>query len=148
MSHFEGDRSVALPPSVVGPKLSNAGYIVGCLKNVEQVVESSPDRAVWKLRTGFTFLSTTLEITLEVMGRTDNAAIFRATSRGVGATSVVQAVLTFQPADSGTTIHYTADILERTGLLKLVSAGLIQSAAKSVIEDTWKMIEARLLSGQ
>ena len=42
------------------------------------------------------------------------------------------------------TVKYAAEVVERTGLIKILSPGLIQSSAKSVIEDTWKSIEARL----
>jgi hypothetical protein len=78
MIHFEGDRFFPLPPDVVADRLGNAAFLVGCLNNVEQVVEATADKA------------------------------------------------------------------ERTGFLKIVSGGLIQAAAKTVIEDTWKAIEAKL----
>jgi carbon monoxide dehydrogenase subunit G len=141
---FEGDRVFALPVSSVVAKLTDAGFLVGCLNNVEHVAEAGPDKAVWKLRTGFSFLSTTLDITLTVVERSESSATFKAFSRGVGASSTVQALLTFASADQGTRVHYSADVVERTGFLKIVSAGLIQSAAKTVIEDTWKSIEAKL----
>jgi carbon monoxide dehydrogenase subunit G len=144
MIQFEGDRHFSLKPEIVVDRLSNAAFLVGCLKNVEQVVEATPDRAVWKLRTGFSFLSATLEITLNVTERAQGRTSFEAISRGVGATSVVRAVLTFTPIDVGTTVHYVAEVAERTGLLKIISAGLIQAAAKNVIEDTWQAIEAKL----
>jgi carbon monoxide dehydrogenase subunit G len=142
---FEGDRTFTLPPEVVAARLSDAAFLVACLQNVEHVAEAAPDKAVWKLRTGFSFLSTTLEIALTVLERTEASATFKAFSRGVGASSTVQAVLTFAPHENGTVVHYTADVVERTGFLKIVSAGLIQSAAKTVIEDTWKSIEAKLV---
>lgn len=144
MIQFEGDRSIALPPDTVAARLGDAAFLVGCLQNVDQVVEAGPDRAVWKLRTGFSFLSATLEITLTVTGREPGRATYEAVSRGVGASSTVRAALTFQPAGGGTTVHYTAEVAERTGFLKIVSPGLIQAAARSVIEDTWKAIEAKL----
>ena len=144
MIRFEGDRFFPLPPDVVSAKLGDAAFLVSSLNNVEEVVEATPDRAVWKLRTGFSFLSTTLEIRLAVTGREPSLATYEAFSKGVGASSRVLAVLTFQPSDSGTTVHYTADVAERTGFLKIVSAGLIQAAAKTVIDDTWKAIEAKL----
>jgi carbon monoxide dehydrogenase subunit G len=144
MIHFEGDRTFALPTDVVAARLSDAAFLVGCLESVDQVMESSPDRAVWKLRTGFSFLSTSLEVTLTVVERTPTTATFDALSRGVGATSRVRATLTFQAQENETVVHYSAELVERTGFLKIVSAGLIQAAAKSVIEDTWKAIEAKM----
>jgi carbon monoxide dehydrogenase subunit G len=144
MIHFEGDRSFPLTADIVAAKLGDAQFLLSCLQNVEQVMEANPDRAVWKLRTGFSFLSTSLEITLKVIDRSTTQATFEAFSRGVGASSTVRAVLSFQPAEAGTAVHYSADLVERTGFLKIVSGGLIQAAAKTVIEDTWKGIEAKL----
>ncbi|HKB05154.1 MAG TPA: SRPBCC domain-containing protein [Gemmataceae bacterium] len=144
MIHFEGDRSFSLPPDVVADKLGDAAFLVSCLQNVDEIVSISPDKAVWKLRTGFSFLSTRLEITLTVTGRSARSTTYEALSRGVGATSLVRATLTFEPADGGTRVRYTADVAERTGFLKIVSPGLIQAAAKKVIEDTWKAIEAKV----
>ena len=147
MPQFEGERSFALPPDFVAARLGDADFLLSCLHNVDHVVESGPDKAVWKLRTGFSFLSTTLEVTLTVTERTPDRAEYEAFSRGVGASSRVKAVLTFKPSDSGTTVRYSAEIVERTGFLKVVSSGLIQAAAKTVIEDTWKSIEAKLSAG-
>ena len=144
MIHFEGDRTVPVPPNVAAARLGDAGFILSCLDNVGQVVESGPDKAGWKLRTGFSFLSTTLEVTLTVTERSADRVAYEAFSKGVGASSTVRAVLTFQPAGPGTTVHYAADIVERTGFLKVVSGGLIQAAAQKVIEDTWKAVESRL----
>ncbi|HJZ93617.1 MAG TPA: SRPBCC domain-containing protein [Gemmataceae bacterium] len=144
MIHFEGERYFTLPVEHVAARLSDAAFLVGCLQNVEQVVSAEPDKAVWKLRTGFSFLSTTLEIALTVLERVPTGATYRVASRGVGASSVVQAALSVRPHDGGTKVHYSADVAERTGFLKIVSPGLIQAAAKTVIEDTWKSIEAKL----
>jgi len=144
MIRFEGDRHFSLAKEIVASKLSNAAFLVSCLQKVEKILESSPDRAVWKLRTGFSFLSTSLDVTLSVTSRADDRATFDAHSKGVGASSLVRAVLSFLPNGEGTIVHYEAEVVERTGFLKIVSPGLIQAAAKTVIEDTWKSIEEKL----
>jgi carbon monoxide dehydrogenase subunit G len=144
MTKFEGDRSFALPYETVAAKLGDAAFLLSCLRNVDQVVEAGPDKAVWKLRTGFSFLSTTLEVALTVTERSAERAAYEALSRGVGASSRVVAVLSFAPAGSGTLVRYTAEIVERTGFLKVISGGLIEAAARSVIDETWKAIEAKL----
>ena len=104
MTQFEGDRTFPLPPDVVAARLADAAFLVSCLQNVDEVVESSPDRAVWKLRTGFSFLSTSLEITLTVTERSAERATYTALSKGVGASSLVRATLTFHPEDAGTRV--------------------------------------------
>jgi carbon monoxide dehydrogenase subunit G len=147
MIRFEGNRYLELPSDSVYARLTDASFLVHCQRNVVELVEASPDKAVWKLRTGFSFLSTTLEITLSVTERESGRAAYVALSRGVGATSLVRAELKFQPTEVGTTVHYSAEVAERTGFLKIVSPGLIQAAAKNVIEETWKAIEEKLAAG-
>src|SRR5262245_39389340 len=43
MIHFEGEKSFALPVAEVAAKLSDAGFLVGCLADTK-VVEATPDR--------------------------------------------------------------------------------------------------------
>jgi carbon monoxide dehydrogenase subunit G len=145
MSHFEGARSFPLPPSEVFARLGDAAFLVGCLKNVDEVVETGKDKAVWKLRPGFSFMRGTLEITMDIVERTPDTSVkVKLFSRGIGATSTVQAVLTFQPTGGGTAVHWLADLTETTGLLKLVPKSLISSAAGKVIEETWAEVDKKL----
>jgi carbon monoxide dehydrogenase subunit G len=65
-------------------------------------------------------------------------------SKAIGASSDVEAVLTFAPAGAGTRVHWTADVKSLSGLLKLVPSGLIRGAAQSVIDDVWKQVDAKL----
>src|SRR3954463_8497969 len=110
MIQFEGDRPFPLPPAAVAARLGDAAFLLSCLENVDQVVEAGPDKAVWKLRTGFAFLSTSLEVTLTVTDRSPERTAYEAVSRGVGASSKVRAVLTYQPAGAGTNVHYSAEV--------------------------------------
>jgi carbon monoxide dehydrogenase subunit G len=145
MIHFEGDRSFPLPPADVFAKLSDATFLVSCLKNVDQVVEQSADKAVWKLRPGFAFIRGTLEVTMDITERVPHQAVkVKLFSRGIGATTTVMSVLNLQSKDAGTAVHWLADVTEMTGLLKLVPKGLISSAAGKVIDETWTEIEMRL----
>ena len=144
MIRFEGDRSFALPADAVAARLSDASFLVGCLNNVEEVVEATADRAVWKLRTGFSFAALSSKLRSRSPATFPIERLTRQSAAALAPTSVVRAELRFIPIDVGTTVHYTAEVAERTGVLKIVSAGLIQAAAKNVIEDTWKAIEARL----
>jgi len=41
MIHFEGDRSFPLAPEDVAARLGNAAFLVGCLENVDEVVEGA-----------------------------------------------------------------------------------------------------------
>ena len=138
MIRFEGDRSFALPADAVAARLSDASFLVGCLNNVEEVVKATANRAVWKLRTGISLsrLSSKLRVTVAEPHLPEIERLTRQSAAALAPTSVVRAELRFIPIDVGTTVHYTAEVAERTGVLKIVSAGLIQAAAKNVMSKT------------
>jgi carbon monoxide dehydrogenase subunit G len=143
MIHFEGTREFARPPAEVAAKLADAAFLVGCLK-VDAVVEVAADRAAWRLRPPFSFVSGTLETTLDVVERSPERARYRLVTRGIGATATVDAAMHFAPAEGGTRVEWTGDLVELTGLLKLVPKGLVTSSAGKVIEEVWQSIEAKL----
>ena len=68
MIHFEGEKSFPLPVAEVAAKLSNAGFLAGCLPDT-QLTEATPDRAVWRLRPKLSFLTGGLDTVLEATER-------------------------------------------------------------------------------
>ncbi|MFO0801709.1 MAG: SRPBCC domain-containing protein [Gemmataceae bacterium] len=144
MIHFTGERRFALPVGELFSKLSDAAFLVGCLPDAK-VAESSADRVAWKLKPKLSFLTGGLDAVIEVVGREPGrTATFRIVSKAIGASSTVAAVLQFLATESGTLVNWAGDLLEVTGLLKMVPKGLLQGTAEKVIEDTWQAIEAKL----
>jgi carbon monoxide dehydrogenase subunit G len=145
MSRFEGDQYLPQSPSDLWPKLSDARFLVRCVPGIEKVPQLEPNRAVFILRPGLAFMRGTLEVTMEVAETVPNqSARFILLSKGIGSTSDVQATLTFQPHETGSRIHWTAEIRQLGGLLKAVPGGLIQAAARKVISDAWTAVETQL----
>ena len=108
------------------------------------VLEVGPDQSVWKTRLGMGVISSTIQVTLTVVERLGNQTKYLAVTSGGGGTGRSEILLSFDEHENGTHVTYQADILERTGLLKIVSISLIRSAAQTVIEETWQSINARL----
>ena len=52
--------------------------------------------------------------------------------------------LALTPQDSGTRVHWTADVKDLGGLLKAVPRGLVQAAAQKVIADAWEAAARQL----
>ncbi|MBX9583158.1 MAG: SRPBCC family protein [Gemmataceae bacterium] len=147
MIHFEGDKHFPRPVAEVAAKLSDAGFLVGCLPDA-RVAEATPDRAAWKLKPKLSFLTGSLDSVLAVTARDPGKSVaYRVTAKAIGATSTVDAALTFREADGGTAVHWTGDLVEVTGLLKMVPKGLLQGTAETVIADVWAAVEARLAAG-
>jgi carbon monoxide dehydrogenase subunit G len=147
MIHFEGDRAFALPVPEIFAKLSDAVWLVGCLEDAK-VVSATPDRAVWKLKPKLSFLTGSLDAAIDVTAREPNkTAAFKIVTKAIGASSTVTATLQFAAAElGGTAIHWTGDLVEVTGLLKMVPKGLLHGTAEKVIEDVWAAVSAKLMA--
>jgi carbon monoxide dehydrogenase subunit G len=145
--HHEGDKDFQLPLDFVYAKLSDAAFLVHCLNDVE-IVRAEPDVAEWKLRPALAFIAGTLDVSLTISERSPpnsmKATVF---SKGIGATSTVETALSFTSADSGTKVHWTLDVTQLTGLLKLAPKSLMQGAAIKVVEDVWEQIMEKLRTG-
>ena len=148
MIHFEGDKLIPRPLAEVSAKLSDAGYLVNCLPD-SQITEATPDRAAWSLRPKLSFLTGSLHATMDVTAReAAKAAAFKIATKAMGAGSTVNVGLTFaETADGATAVHWTGDIVEVTGLLKMVPKGTMQGAAQKVIEDVWKAVIEKVSAG-
>src|SRR5262245_3073080 len=146
MLHFEGDKDFPQPPAESWAKFSDLRFIVQCIPDVEAVLKAEASEAQIKLRPGFSFVRSTLEITLRVLETAPpNSTRIAAHSKGIGSTSDVEASLLLTPRDDGTRIHWTVDITALGGLLKAVPQGLIKASAQKVINDLWAALEARLV---
>lgn len=142
--HHEGDKEFQLPIDSVFARLSDAAFLAHCLKDVE-IVRAETDVAEWKLRPALAFIAGTLDISLTITERNSPTAM-KATvfSKGIGATSTVETVLSFIAAEGGTRVHWTLDVTQLTGLLKLAPKSLMQGAAIKVVEDVWEQIMDKL----
>jgi carbon monoxide dehydrogenase subunit G len=144
MIHFEGDRSFPLPVAEVAAKLSDAGFLVNCLPDAD-VAEATPDKAAWKLKPRLSFLTGSLNVEMTAATREPGKSVaYKVFAKAMGASSTVVTHLTFAEADGGTAVHWTGDLEQVTGLLKVVPKGLLQGAAQKVIDDVWAAITAKL----
>ena len=148
MAQFEGVETFPLPVSTVFAKLSDAGFLAGCLSGAT-VGLATPDKAEWKVKPKLAFISGSLDTTATVTAREPDArAVYQIFAKGIGATTSVDSVMTFAPtADGGTNVTWTGDISARTGLLKLVPSTLIEGSAKKVIADVWADVRKKLMEG-
>ena len=144
MIQFEGDKSFTLPIKEVASKLSDAGFLVKCLPDTE-VTEATPDKAAWKLRPKLSFLTGGLHAEIAAVAKVpDKSVSFKVFTKSIGASSTVITTLHFKEDGGGTSVHWTGELTEVTGLLKAVPKGLLQSTAQKVIEDVWAAVSAKL----
>ena len=147
---FEGDRDFAQAPDAVFVKLTDARFLVTCIPDVETLTRVEADQASLVLRPGLSFVRGNLEVELRLSELTaPTSARVVLVSKGIGSSSTVDATLRFAAGlDHGTRVHWSAEVKELGGLLKMVPSGLIRGAAQKVINDVWSIIERNLASCQ
>jgi carbon monoxide dehydrogenase subunit G len=147
MLRFEGDRDFPLPPAELFARLSDAGFLVQCIPDVESVTSLEAGKATMVLRPGFSFVRGTLDMTLQLIDvAPPRSETVRLHSKGIGSTSDVEANLTVSEHDGGSRVHWVAEIKSLGGLLKMVPTGLARGAAEKVINDAWNKVSAKLAS--
>lgn len=144
MLRFEGNREFAQRAEELFAKLTDARFLVTCVPDVETISEVQADHASVVVRPGLSFVRGTLQLDARVTeASAPTSARIEVKTKGIGSNSTVEAQLTFTPQETGTRIHWLAEVKELGGLLKMVPSGLIRGAADKVINDVWTRIESQ-----
>lgn len=97
------------------------------------------------VRPGFSFLrmtmKTDIQIECDAAGRTARLTI---RSQGIGAAMEVASQLQVADNGPGATLHWSAQVVKRTGLVATVSPDLVRAAADQVIRTGWQRVRERL----
>jgi carbon monoxide dehydrogenase subunit G len=146
MLRFDGQKDfLQLTPEKLWEKLSDARFLVQCVPDVHEVSRQERGDAAFTLRPGFAFIRGTLQVTMRVVEAMSPGSVKLAlTSKGIGTSSEVEAVLAISALDSGSRVNWTTEVKQLGGLLKAVPKGLIQGAAQKVVNDAWNAVEAKL----
>jgi uncharacterized protein len=145
MMTFEGMEEFAHAPDDLFVKLADVEWLSRALPDAE-VLECTPDRAQWKVKPKFAFMSGTLDTSADVLERVSGELVrYRLVSKGVGSSSTVIANLRFSSREGmGTMVNWTGEMTELGGLLKLVPQPMLHSTVKKVIQELWIAIRTKL----
>ena len=145
MLRFEGDKRLIPDPATCWAKLTDPGFLIQCISNIEAVEQFQPDQIRFKLRPGVSFVRGTLEVTVKIdQIEPARSARYSIRSQGIGSSSDVEALLTLTPVESGSRVHWVAEIKSLGGLLKAIPQGLIKASAQKVIGDILSEVETKL----
>jgi carbon monoxide dehydrogenase subunit G len=145
MLHFESDHEFSLPPTQLWLKLADIHFLAECVPDAESVTFPEADTAQLVLRPGLAFVKGTLHLTMKLIDPTEGkSARLLLTTKGIGTTSAVEAAYQLAATETGTRLHWTADVTQLGGLLKAVPQGLLKAAAQKIINDAWAALEAKL----
>jgi len=137
MIQMNGERQVSVPPDRLYSEMVDLTRLVHTLPDVSKVKSITEDQATFVVKPGLAFVKGELDTVVQrVQQDPPHSATLAISSKGVGTSSKVQATFHLEPAEGGTLLRWTADVLELGGLLKFVPSGLLKGAGKKVF-DTW-----------
>jgi carbon monoxide dehydrogenase subunit G len=142
---FQGERAFPLPADVLFARLADATFLMNCIPDASPTGATNADLAECSVRPGFSFVRGSLDVAVHMQSRQPPANMkCLVTSKGIGSSADVEAVLAFASMESTTKVAWTATIVKLGGLLKAIPAGLIRGAAQKVIDDVWAGVDAKL----
>ena len=138
---LSGAESFACDRETLFSKVTDTRFVTSIIPDLERVEELTGDRIVCRVRPKLTFLSASLKMTMKLDHFTPpQRARLNIIGRGIGASIEIVTDLVLEPADAGSELHWTAEVVRREGLLKPVGDSLIQAAAERVMADGWRML--------
>lgn len=148
MVHLSGDERFDLPPDVVWRSLSDPRFLCQCFPGVDAVLRADDRSATLVVRPGFSFARGTLEVSFQFADvESGDHARVEIQLKGIGSSAKLESHFSLASSDVGSSVTWTADVLEFGGLLKAVSHGLMQAAAQKVAADTWAEVRRRIAVG-
>lgn len=142
---FGGEEQFTSPPEKLYGLLTNLSAMARTIPDLvssEQVDERTLNCVV---RPGFSFMRGTmrLAIALGECQPTTSAAMSVA-AQGIGVGMKIGSNLQISPDGAGSKLDWTAQILERKGLISAVSPALLKGAADQVIRHAWQAVRKEL----
>ena len=137
--NFTGVEHFECMPVELWARLTDMPFVSRAIPDVDRFDRVDAMGFACRVRPRFAFLTGSLDLTFEVIElQPQDRLKVRSRGKGIGAAVVVEAELRLSAKDQGTELQWTGIIVSREGLLKPVSAGLIQGAAQRVIDNFWK----------
>jgi carbon monoxide dehydrogenase subunit G len=147
--HLDGMELFVQPCEHLWERLTDLSFVVRCMPDLDKVVLTEPNRIVFRVKPGFSFIRGTLEITLALIdARRPDRARMRIGSKGVGSGVKMEASFLLADAETSATgqtcLAWSAEVLELQGLLKPVGKSLIAAAARQVIAAAFARLRTEL----
>jgi len=135
---FTGKEELEAARQQLWDRLTDMNFIAKLIPDLERVEKVESDSLICRVRPQFSFLSASLRLTFEIMEADPPEHLkVRCNGKGIGASIEVETDVRLVQESGATILDWNSVITKRGGLLKPVSAGLIQGAARKVIDDFW-----------
>jgi carbon monoxide dehydrogenase subunit G len=145
MLELSGEESFDRPREDLWPSLTSPAFLCRCFPGVDRVTRSDERSAAVVIRPGFSFVRGTLDVSFDFseLEPPDSARVL-VNIKGIGSTAQLETLIEFVDSGGQTTAKWSIRALQFGGLLKAVSQGLMEAAARKVAADTWSEVRLQL----
>jgi carbon monoxide dehydrogenase subunit G len=143
MIRFSGQIEFPYPRTAVCSRLTDATFLAGCAPGAT-IHSATVDAAAWTAPSPFRVVSSTIESTLTIHERRPESLEFVLVNRIAGALLNVKIRFVFADSPAGVFVEWSAEILTRTGLLKIVPPMVLRSQIEAQLGDLWRGVETKL----
>lgn len=135
---FSGQEDFSQEQADLWNKITDLEFIASIIPDLERVEQVDSDQLVCRVKPQFTFLRGTLQLTFDFLERKppDHLKI-SVHGKKIGASLTMEIKIAFTQTDQGSRLCWECEILKRTGLLKPISASLVQGAAENILVKMW-----------
>lgn len=147
MDPIRGEETFNAPPEKVYAALTDLDDLAKNIPDVQSAEKVDDCTLACTVRPGFSFIRGTLKSRIRIVESTPGERVKIAVSAsGIGMAMEIEARLKIEPLDGGakSKLLYEAQVMNRTGLVSAVPAGLITGAAEKTIRDGWEKLRKRV----
>jgi carbon monoxide dehydrogenase subunit G len=142
---FSGIEQFDAPIETVFDQITNLEFTAKNLPGLERVEKLEPKRLECRVKPAFSFLTGSMQMAFDILETTrPSSAKMRVTGKGIGASVVIETAIKLSPEGSQTRLDWSSQVVELGGLIKAVSRGLIEGAAKKIVSDSWTAFRKQL----
>jgi carbon monoxide dehydrogenase subunit G len=142
---FSGEEQFPLAPAELWHRLVDPAFIARHMPGLKKIERTDPELVVCRVQPRFSFISAPMTITVAIADKqAPNRARMQITGKGVAMGLTVETAIELHESNGGSTLAWTGEVKQINGLLKGVSQGLLEGAARKVIADGWAGIRRDL----
>lgn len=136
---FDGHESFPLGRNQLWRLLIDTAILSRCIPHVYAVDEITDDSIHCRVKPGLSFLSGSVKLHFHFQPEIDQEkVVVTVIARPIGGSLTTQVELLLDDLRGGSQIRWSAEIIERGGLLRPISTSLLQIAAQRIIEQLWQ----------
>ncbi len=143
--NFSGQEHFDAPIERVFDLITNLEFTAKTVPGLERIEKLEPRRLECRVKPSFSFLTGGMKMIFDVLAaERPTSARMRVTGKGIGATLVIETAINLSSEGTGTRLDWSSQVTELGGLIKAVSRGLIEGAAKKIVGDSWTTFREHL----